>query len=109
MEYTSLLAVYTRKAMMKIGLRPYRSDNGPHKSGPTQYPATNKDIVNVPTSPEILNCRISCGTIPEGAALANVLWMHQNLSKNPDKGTNELRTSNPASIVMYPLLSEDQF
>ena len=76
----SLLAVYTKKAMIKIGLRPYCSDSGPQRIGPTQYPATNKDIVKVPTSPEKPNWCLSCGTIPEGAELANVLW-HIVMSK----------------------------
>jgi hypothetical protein len=60
--------------MRKIGLRPYCSDSGPHNIGPTQYPATNKDIVNVPTSSEKPNWCVSCGTIAEGAELAKVLW-----------------------------------
>ena len=68
-----LLAVYTKKAITKIGLRPYCSDNGPHRRGPTQYPATNTAIINAPTSLEKSNCRISCGTITEGAELAKVL------------------------------------
>ena len=68
--------------MRKIGLRPYCSDSGPHNIGPTQYPATNKDIVNVPTSSEKLNCCISCGTIDEGAELAKVLWKIVMCEKN---------------------------
>ena len=56
-----------------MGFRPYCSDNGPHRIGPTQYPATNNDIVSVATSPEKPNWRMSSGATPEGAELANVL------------------------------------
>jgi hypothetical protein len=46
---------------------------GPHKSGPTQYPATNRDIVRIATSCDIPNSLMSSGMILDGAELAKVL------------------------------------
>jgi hypothetical protein len=109
-----LLAVYTKKPMIKMGLRPYCSDKGPHKRGPTQYPATKMDIVSMPTSPEKPNCCMSWGTIPEGAELANVLRLNIIISKKSadiyiKKDNHALRTRRAAAIVMYHLCNDDQF
>jgi hypothetical protein len=49
------------------------SESGPHSSGPTQYPATNKDIVSTAASSEKWNWAISSGMMLDGAELANVL------------------------------------
>ena len=49
---------------MKMGLRPYSSDSGPHARGPTQYPAMKSAMVSVATSVLMWKWSMSCPKMP---------------------------------------------
>lgn len=56
---------------MNNGRRPNSSLNGPHSNGPTQYPATKSDIINVATMGSMWNSSIMLVTIPDAEGHVN--------------------------------------
>ena len=62
------------KVLMKIGWRPYCSERGAQMTGPTQYPATKREMARVPTSSENPNIGFIMGMTGEVTVLAYVLW-----------------------------------
>ena len=86
------------------------SESGPQIKGPTQNPATKRDIGRTPTSWERLNSFFRDPVTPTGAELANVLnERSRHELAELSMVTHALRIRIDDKMVMYHLFSRDQF